>query len=59
VGPLTGAALAVILRKSPLATHQMPVTAKLFHDVNYRSLFKHDSLPTKPHGIPVDAPPLD
>jgi aquaporin Z len=49
VGPAAGATLAVLLRKSGLAKHSMPVTAKLFHDANYRSLFKHDILPTKIH----------
>jgi len=52
VGPIVGAALAVLARRSGLARFPMPVTAKLFHDINYRSLFKHDELETKAHGMP-------
>jgi hypothetical protein len=31
----------------------MPVTAKLFHDSAYRSVFKHDKLPTKAKTLPL------
>ena len=49
VGPIVGAALAVFSRLSGLSKNAIPITAKLFHDSNYRSLFRHDQLPTKPH----------
>jgi aquaporin Z len=52
-GPLLGAAIAVYLRISPLSKHSMPVTAKLFHDSAYRSVFKHDKLPTKAKTLPL------
>jgi aquaporin Z len=51
VGPMIGAALAVLARKSGLAKFPIPQTAKLFHDSTYRSLFKHDQLPTAPHSM--------
>ncbi len=56
VGPIGGTALAVFFRKSGLASSPVPVTAKLFHDINYRSLFKHDQMPTKAHGMPQPQP---
>jgi aquaporin Z len=52
VGPIAGAALAVLCRRSGMAKHPMPMTGKIFHDASYRSIFKHDSLVTKLHRLP-------
>jgi aquaporin Z len=44
VGPLLGALLAVLLRKTGLLFSAMPHTGKLKHDSRYRSIFRHDTL---------------
>lgn len=48
LGPIAGAVLAALLRRSGLLTHPMPHTGKIYHDTRYRSLFKHDTLPSRP-----------
>lgn len=52
LGPLLGAGLAAWVRRTGRLTHPMPHTGKLFHDTRYRSLFRHDSLPTTPPKLP-------
>lgn len=48
LGPLIGAALAAGLRRALPFTHVSPHTGKLFHDSRYRSLFRHDTVPSTP-----------
>jgi len=47
-GPLLGAAFAAGMRRTGILSHPMPHTGKLFHDCRYRSVFKHDRIPTTP-----------
>jgi aquaporin Z len=49
IGPIVGTVIAVIIRKSDLSKNAIPVTAKLFHDPRYRSIFLHDQCPTTSH----------
>lgn len=48
VGPLLGAALAVLPLRLGWLGAPVPHTGKLFHDPRYRSVFKHDRVPTSP-----------
>ncbi len=45
-GPLVGAALAALPRRFGWFKPSVPHTGKLFHDPNYRSIFKHDRVPS-------------
>lgn len=47
LAPLAGAAIAVVARMAGIASHPLPHTAKLYHDLNYRSIFKHDTAQTR------------
>jgi aquaporin Z len=47
-GPVAGAALAALMRRSGLLAHPTPHSAKLVHDSGYRSIFKHDAVPSTP-----------
>lgn len=46
-GPIVGAVSAALLRRSGLFTRPVPATGKVFHDPRYRSVFRHDKVPTK------------
>ncbi len=46
LAPIFGASTVALIRR--VAAHPIPRTAKLFHDVNYRSIFKHDHAPSTP-----------
>ncbi len=48
VAPLLGAALASLPHHLGLLATRIPHTAKLYHDPKYRSVFKHDRVPTSP-----------
>ncbi len=48
LGPILGAALAAALRRGLPFPHSAPHTGKLFHDPRYRSLFRHDKVPSTP-----------
>ena len=52
VGPILGALLAAALRRWLPFRHPIPHTGKLFHDARFRSLFRHDSVPS---ALPVRA----
>lgn len=45
--PIAGAVAVAVVRR--LAGHRAPITAKMLHDINYRSIFKHDEIETKAH----------
>jgi len=47
-GPIVGALLAASIRLLPRYSDILPNTAKLFHDPNYRSIFKHEAIPSTP-----------
>jgi hypothetical protein len=58
LGPILGACLAAALRRGLPFPHPSPHTGKLFHDVRYRSLFRHDRVPSTPPPLPgTPAPP--
>ena len=48
LGPIGGALLAAALRRWLPTRHAVPHTGKLFHDPKFRSLFKHDAVPSTP-----------
>ncbi len=48
LGPILGALLAASSRRWLPCRHPMPHTGKLFHDARFRSLFKHDAVPSTP-----------
>lgn len=48
IGPIAGAILAALLRRTGILTNPMPHTGKIYHDERYRSVFKKDSLPSRP-----------
>ena len=48
LGPILGALLAAFLRRRLPSRHAMPHTGKLFHDSRFRSLFRHDTVPSTP-----------
>ncbi|BDI28436.1 hypothetical protein CCAX7_004870 [Capsulimonas corticalis] len=47
LAPCLGSLLAVLPRRFGLYRHAMPATAKLFHDTRFRSIFRHDRVPSK------------
>ena len=47
-GPIVGALLAASIRLLPQFSAILPNTAKLFHDPSYRSIFKHEVIPSTP-----------
>lgn len=48
IGPVVGAGLAALLRLSGWFGSRVPHTGKTFHDPRYRSVFRHDRVPTAP-----------
>ncbi len=48
IAPLLGAALASLPHHLGWFATRVPHTAKLYHDPKYRSVFKHDHVPTAP-----------
>ncbi len=48
LAPLAGAALAALPKRLGWLGQPLPHTGKLFHDPGYRSLFKHDHVPSSP-----------
>ncbi|HEX8265638.1 MAG TPA: aquaporin [Pyrinomonadaceae bacterium] len=46
--PISGAILAALIRRSNLLGQPIPHTGKIFHDENYRSVFKHDKVQNQP-----------
>jgi glycerol uptake facilitator-like aquaporin len=48
LGPIAGAILAALLRRTGILTNPIPHTGKVYHDERYRSVFKKDSLPSTP-----------
>ncbi len=50
-GPLLGALLAALPRRIGWLEPRRPHTGKLFHDPQYRSVFKHDRVPTAERGL--------
>jgi aquaporin Z len=47
-GPVLGTLIAAGIRLHPELIGHMPNTCKLFHDARYRSIFKHETVPTTP-----------
>ncbi len=47
IGPCAGAAVAALARRLPRPASIPPHTGKLLHDPRYRSLFKHDQVPSR------------
>lgn len=47
LGPIAGVALAVVLRRVGPMRPPTPLTGKLFHDPSYRSVFRHDRVPSR------------
>ena len=51
VGPIAGAVLAALLRRTGAFYPSVPQTGKVFHDGKYRSVFRNDKAPTKPPAV--------
>jgi len=48
LAPILAALAAAGLRRSGLLTHAMPDTGKIFHDERYRSIFRGDTMTSRP-----------
>ena len=55
IGPAAGAILAAAIRRHPSLPGRPPHTCKLFHDNRFRSVFKHDEVPSTPPAVVTKA----